>query len=223
MIPLKDTIPHRKKPLITVSLILINFLVFFYELSQGLFLKDFLFKFGFVPLKVFLDVPLQDKIFPLFSNMFLHGSWFHLLGNSLYLWIFADNVEDRLGHFNFLLFYILCGLGANFFHFLTNIKSSVPAIGASGAIAGVLGAYFLIFPHSRIITLVPWFLFWEIVEIPAFFFLGFWFIYQFLLGISSIGFASGIAFWAHIGGFLSGMFLLKLFLPKYRRGGEIWI
>lgn len=222
MIPLKDTIPHRKTPIITVSLIIVNFLVFFYELKQGLFLKEFLFKFGFVPVKVFSDYSLGQKIIPLFSNMFLHGGWAHLLGNSLYLWIFADNVEDRLGHFNFFLFYLLCGLGANFFHFLMNLRSSVPAIGASGAIAGVLGAYFLMFPHSRIITLIPWFLFWEIIEVPAFFFLGFWFLYQFLLGLFSIGFASGIAFWAHIGGFLTGMFLLRFFLPE-RRGGKIWI
>ena len=222
MIPLRDTIPHRRKPIITMSLIVVNFLVFFYELRQGLLLRDFLFKFGFVPVKIFLlDFSWWEKFFPLFSNMFLHGGWAHLLGNSLYLWIFADNVEDRLGHFNFLLFYILCGLGANFFHFLMNIKSSLPAIGASGAIAGVLGAYFLMFPHSRILTLIPWFLFWEVVEVPAFFFLGFWFLYQFLLGLFSIGFASGIAFWAHIGGFLTGMFLLRFFLERNRR--KTWI
>jgi len=222
MIPLKDTIPHRKVPFVTVSLIIINFLVFFLELRQGVYIKDFLFKFGFVPAKLFLNYSLTKKVVPLFSNMFLRGSWFHLLGNNLYLWIFADNVEDRLGHVNFLLFYILCGLGANFFHFLMNINSTIPAIGASGAIAGVLGAYFLMFPRSRVVTLIPWFLFWEIVELPAFFFLGFWFIYQLLLALFSTGFASGVAFWAHIGGFLAGMFLLRFFLPKFK-GGFRWI
>lgn len=140
----------------------------------------------------------------------------HLLGNSLYLWIFGDNVEDKLGHFNFLVFYLLCGVVANAAHFIMNIRSPVPAIGASGAIAGVLGAYFVMFPRSRVLTLLPFFVFWQIVEIPAFFFLGFWFIFQFFYGFMSIGGASGVAFWAHIGGFLAGITYAKLFLrPDY--------
>jgi len=158
--------------------------------------------------------------------MFMHANFLHLFGNCLYLWIFADNVEDRLGHLNFLIFYLLCGISATFVHTLFNLHSKIPTIGASGAIAGVLGAYFLMFPSARVLTLIPFFFFWEIVEIPAFFFLGFWFLYQFMLGVFSLSATGGIAFWAHIGGFVTGMFLLNLFYKKkfvYHRRRRIWI
>jgi len=152
---------------------------------------------------------------PFFTSMFLHAGWLHLVGNMWFLWIFADNVEDILGHFNFLIFYIACGLAASFAHFIVNLNSAVPAVGASGAIAGVLGAYIVMFPRARVLTLVPIFIFLEVVEIPAFVFLGIWFIYQFFLGMMSVGsYGAGVAFWAHIGGFIAGVLLLNIFLKK---------
>ncbi|OQX87616.1 MAG: rhomboid family intramembrane serine protease [Candidatus Omnitrophica bacterium 4484_70.2] len=216
MIPLRDNIPHRRTPIVTFIILLANILVFFYEISLGRDLKFFIYNYGFVPSRVFFSVGVENKIFPLFTSIFLHAGFWHLAGNCLYLWIFADNVEDRLGHFNFLVFYIMCGVLANLTHLFFNWGSEVPAVGASGAIAGVLGAYFLMFPRARVLTLIPFFFFWQMVEIPAFFFLGFWFLYQFLLGIGSLGFSSatGIAFWAHIGGFIAGIFLLSLFIKR---------
>jgi len=209
MIPLRDNVPHINKPVVTVSLISINVLMFLYELTRGAFLPDFLMKFGFIPARIFADVSAGAKIVPLISSMFLHGGWLHLLGNSLYMWIFADNVEDKLGHSNFLMFYLFCGVFANLFHFIMNIHSVTPAIGASGAVAGVLGAYFLMFPGARVVSLIPFFIFFQIVEVPALFFLGIWFIFQLFYGMASVGVTSGIAFWAHIGGFFAGVFFVK--------------
>ena len=155
----------------------------------------------------------------------MHGGWLHLLGNCWFLWIFADNVEDRLGHIRFLLFYLLCGLGAGILHFLFNAGSLLPAVGASGAISGILGAYFVLFPYSRVLTVIPIFFFWRIVELPAFVFLGLWFIFQFFSGLLSIGssFAGGVAWWAHVGGFIIGILLLKFFLRnEYRRRNNFY-
>ncbi len=215
MIPLRDNIPHIKKPIVTVSLLIINVLVFLYEISLGYYLKDFMYLYGLIPRNISLQMGLLPSIRPFFTNMFLHAGWAHLIGNMWFLWIFADNVEDRMGHLNFLIFYLMCGFIASFTHFIINRHSVVPAVGASGAIAGVLGAYMMLFPSARVLTLVPFFFFLEIIEIPAFIFLGIWFIYQFLLGVSSLGgYGAGIAFWAHIGGFLAGIFLLKLFVKR---------
>lgn len=215
MIPLRDNIPHQRMPVVTVGLIIVNFLVFLYELFLGNNLDEFLYRFGVVPVKLGMDISFIDKIFPFLTSMFLHGGWIHLIGNSLFLWIFADNVEDQLGHIRFLFFYLTCGIVASFIHLLFNWNSSLPAIGASGAIAGVLGAYFIMFPRARVEVLVPFFFIWELIELPAFFFLGLWFIYQFVLGIFSVGYSgAGIAFWAHIGGFLAGVWLLKYFKKR---------
>lgn len=152
------------------------------------------------------------------TAMFLHGGWGHLLGNMLYLYIFGNNVEDMLGRGRYLLFYLMCGVLSFFVQVVFQSNSMVPNVGASGAIAGVLGAYFLLFPRARILTLVPLFFFFPVVEIPAFFFLGIWFLIQFLSGAAAIGRTSalmgGVAWWAHIGGFLTGMLLLKLLLPR---------
>ncbi len=154
--------------------------------------------------------------------MFLHGGWLHLLGNMLFLHIFADNVEDVLGHGRFLLFYLLCGVTSFAAQIVFQPNSMVPNVGASGAIAGVLGAYFLLFPRARVVTLVPLLLFFPIIEVPAFLFLGLWFLIQFLSGAASLGHSSavsgGTAWWAHIGGFVVGMLLLKPFLPAPPRG-----
>jgi len=230
MIPLKDNIPHRRLPWVTILLLIINILVFVYQhiLLSPENLEKVVSLYGFIPQKLFLSqFSLKEKLISFFTSIFMHAGFFHLLGNCLYLWIFADNVEDKLGHFSFLIFYLSCGLIANLVHALFNLHSKIPAIGASGAIAGVLGAYFLMFPTARVLTLIPFFFFWEIVEIPAFFFLGFWFLYQFLLGVFSLGrIGGGIAFWAHIGGFVAGLLLVKFF-PKrryyYRRRGDLWI
>jgi len=226
MIPLKDTIPSEKYPIVTLLLIAANISVFFYEISLGRYLPEFVKFAGVVPAR-FFDPQLSvhrgpvGRYFPIFTSLFLHGGWVHLLGNMLYLWVFADNVEDRLGHFRFLIFYLLCGFGASLAHIFANPASSVPSIGASGAIAGVLGAYFVLYPNSRVITLVPVFFFLQMIELPAFIFLGIWFLMQFFNGVLTLGLATaqagGIAWWAHIGGFVSGIFFLLLLKGKKRR------
>ena len=145
----------------------------------------------------------------IFTSMFLHAGWLHILGNMLYLWIFGDNVEDRLGHVRFLVFYLFCGAIAAIAQIVVNPGSTLPTIGASGAIAGVMGAYFVLYPHSRIVALLPLFIFWQIIEVPAIVFLGFWFLMQFFSGVGSIALTSGtptggVAFWAHVAGFVVG-------------------
>ena len=201
------------------GLIALNCAAFLYQLGLGDRLTGFVDTYAVIPFRfvhMFLRHP-AELLTPL-SAMFLHGGWMHLLGNMLYLYIFGDNVEGTLGRGRYLLFYLACGA----FSFLAQIafqsNSMVPNIGASGAIAGVLGAYFLLFPKARILTLVPLFFFFPVVEIPAFFFLGIWFLLQFLSGAATIGrtsaFTGGVAWWAHIGGFLAGMILLKLIMPR---------
>lgn len=221
MIPLKDTIPSRSYPFINISLIIANILIFFYQLSLNIQLEPFIFAHGLIPVRLFAwDQPLSDRLLPLFTAMFLHGGWLHMLGNMLYLWIFGDNVEDRLGHLGYLIFYILSGIGAALVQAFVHPYSPFPMIGASGAIAGVLGAYFLLFPYSRIVTLVPIFFFLQVIEIPAFVFLFFWIFFQFLSGTAAIGYSShiagGVAWWAHIGGFFCGIVLLQFFRKKAR-------
>jgi membrane associated rhomboid family serine protease len=221
MIPLRDTIRSSSFPIVTAGLITANVLAFFYELSLGRELEIFVMQYGAVPRRFFAPgVPLLERVFPLFTSMFLHGGWFHLLGNMLYLWIFGDNVEDRLGHGRFLVFYLLCGLAAALTQIYLDPASRIPMVGASGAIAGVLGGYLHLFPHSRVLALIPIVFFFQIVEIPAFIFLVFWFLMQFLSGAASIATtqatAGGVAWWAHIGGFLSGLALGYVF-PKKRQ------
>jgi membrane associated rhomboid family serine protease len=223
MIPLKDDIPARRPPIVTVALILINCFAYLYLLSLGDAYDLALIKWGTIPYEVTHMQELTPELsFPiiltLFTAMFLHGGLFHLGGNMLYLWIFGDNVEDQLGHVKFLVFYILCGLGASLLYVLTTPDSQVPMIGASGAIAGVLGAYVIRFPRARILTLIFFGFFIRIVAIPAFFVLGFWFVLQLLFALPSIGSTSGgVAFFAHVGGFLAGIVLFKLFTIFSRR------
>jgi membrane associated rhomboid family serine protease len=223
MIPLKDDIPAYRPPIVTVALICINCLIYFYLLSLGDAYQLALVKWGTIPYEVTHMQELTPElsspiILTLFTAMFLHGGLLHLGGNMLYLWIFGDNVEDQLGHAKFLVFYILCGLGASFLYVLTTPDSQVPMIGASGAIAGVLGAYVIRFPRARILTLIWFGFFIRIVAIPAFFVLGFWFILQLLFALPSIGSTSGgVAFFAHVGGFLAGIMLFKLFTVFSRR------
>ncbi len=224
MFPLRDTIPSRTFPFVTISIIIINFFVFFYELSLGPALSEFITSYGIIPVEfsnLSVKKPLQIifLIFPLFTSTFLHGGWMHIIGNMWYLWIFGDNIEDRTGHFRFLIFYLLCGMLAGMTHVLMNPHSSIPTVGASGAIAGVMGAYFLLFPRAKILTLVFLFIFIQIIEIPAIFFLGFWILFQFISGSMSVGLtenSGGVAWWAHIGGFLIGLILVMFFKKRTR-------
>jgi len=201
MIPLRDTIPSTRVPVVNYVLIVANVVVFFYELSQGPHIERFLRTYGLVP----HDFAVRN----LLTSMFLHGGWLHLLGNMLFLYIFGDNVEDRMGHARYLAFYLLCGMAAGAAQALTNPYSREPMVGASGAIAGVLGAYFLFYPRARVVTLVPIFFFLQVMEIPAVFFLLFWFLMQLVSGVATVGRAAtgGVAFWAHVGGFIAGMVL----------------
>jgi membrane associated rhomboid family serine protease len=204
--------------------------VFFYELSLGpRYLDRFLMQNGVVPALVFAwprtHEPISAIAVPYFTSMFLHGGWLHLIGNMWYLWIFGDNIEDRLGHFTYLIFYLLCGIGAGIFHTFLNYNTTVPSIGASGAIAGVLGAYLVSYPRARVLTLVPIFIFIQFIEIPAIIVLGFWFVIQFFSGAASFGGspeAGGVAYWAHVGGFLIGMILVGLFPRKDRNRYEYY-
>jgi membrane associated rhomboid family serine protease len=158
---------------------------------------------------------MSGVITPLFSFMFLHGGWLHIVGNMLYLWIFGDNVEDRMGHPGYLIFYIICGMASGLVQILIAPASRLPIVGASGAIAGVMGAYLLLYPFARVVTLFFFFIFIEVVHIPAFFFLGFWFILQFFSGSFSLaGQEGGVAWWAHIGGFLCGLIMVVPFTRK---------
>jgi len=214
MIPLRDTIPARTRPVVTQGLIVVNVCVYLVQLAQGPNLERFIYDYGLVPARYFVPqiadyFTAGEQALALVSFMFLHGGFWHLLGNMWSLYIFGDNVEDHLGPLRYAAFYLLCGLASGLAHMALNPHSGVPTIGASGAIAGVMGAYFLLYPHARVLTLIPivfipWF-----VEIPATFFLGFWFILQFLSAAGG-GAAGGVAWWAHIGGFLFGMLLLKV-------------
>jgi len=225
MIPLRDRNPRSTTPIFTVGLIVANVLIFLYQLSLGPRAGDLLvFTYGMVPARLELafttpDVTLGQAFFPFLSSMFLHSGWLHLLGNMWFLWVFGDNVEDRLGHLKYLLFYLLAGLGAGFTHVIFNLNSTVPALGASGAISGVLGAYLILFPRSRVLTLIPLFIIFFTVELPAAIILGYWFLIQTVSGLGSLGAgaAGGVAWWAHIGGFVLGMAMVKLFGTRQPR------
>src|ERR1041384_108502 len=220
MIPLRDIIPSRTTPVVTIALITINVLVFLYELSLGKDVDAFTLYYGLVP-AAFSWVAV-------ITSMFVHGGFLHVAGNMLYLWIFGDNVEDRMGHGRFLVFYLLCGIAAALAQTITVPDSVVPMVGASGAIAGVMGAYFVLYPRSRIVTLIPIFFFFQIVEVPAIFFLGIWFLMQFVSGVGSIVSAvggapgGGIAFWAHIAGFVAGISGVIVFRRPERQRVEWW-
>ncbi|MBD3182211.1 rhomboid family intramembrane serine protease [Candidatus Poribacteria bacterium] len=226
MIPIKDTVPSKTYPFVTIGLIVINSIVFLFEVSLGEDLNQFLMTFGLIPLRFFHQIEVGKypirRFIPFFTSMFLHGGWLHLIGNMWYLWIFGDNVEDRMGHLKYILFYVLCGLAAGTTHLFTNVNSGIPTVGASGAIAGVMGAYIVLYPKAKIWTLIPIFLFIQFIEIPAFLFLGFWILMQFLIGTfsRSVGPSQGgVAWWAHIGGFAAGAILVFLF--KKRKKHEV--
>ena len=221
MIPLRDVIPSRTTPYVTVGLIVLNAMVFVYELTlDDALLEEFVLYFGLIP-AAFGWVPM-------ITSMFVHGGVLHFGGNMLFLWIFGDNVEDRMGHGRFLVFYLLCGIAAALAQTAMRPDSVVPMVGASGAIAGVMGAYFVLYPHSRIVTLVPIFVFIQIMEVPAIVFLGIWFVLQFISGVGSIAATTGgepmggVAFWAHIAGFVAGLAGVVVFRRRDRERVEWW-
>ena len=224
MIPLKDDVPSSTFPLIVLLLIAVNILLFLHEISLEKSLEPFLRNYAVIPANFFsIKADIFSRFSPLITSIFLHGSWVHLLGNMWFLWVFGNNIEDRMGHIRFPLFYLLCGISSGLVHTYMNPKSIIPTIGASGAISGILGAYFVLYPFSRVLTLVPIF-FVYFVRLPAFFFLGLWFLLQFFSGASSIlsgeAMTGGIAWWAHIGGFAAGVILLPFFLLGRKSGNK---
>jgi membrane associated rhomboid family serine protease len=219
MIPLRDTTRSSSFPVVNTILIISNVIVFLYEIYLGKGLDRFIFHHGLIPELLFSStgMGIVERFSPFFTSLFIHGGFLHILGNMLFLYIFGDNVEDQMGHFKYLVFYMICGFSAAAFQTLTNIHSTIPMIGASGAISGVLGAYIVFFPRSRILTLLPIFFFIQLIHIPAAVFIFIWFIIQFLSGVSTISAKPGIggvAFWAHIGGFVSGLILARIFQKK---------
>jgi membrane associated rhomboid family serine protease len=219
MIPLRDENPRRTVPVVNIVLIVINILMFFWEVSLGENLDRALFQVAFIPAR-FWQGNIVPEVIRIFVSMFLHGGLLHLGGNMLYLWIFGDNIEDRLGHLKYLIFYIACGFVATFAHAFVNPSSALPSIGASGAIAGVLGAYLILFPHTRVLTVIPIVFFITVREVPAILVLGLWFVIQFFTGVGSLGAvgdeAGSVAYFAHIGGFVCGMLLVLLMGGKRR-------
>lgn len=219
MIPLRDTTKSTSFPFVNLTLITINILIFLYEISLGQNFNIFIYEYGLIPAKVFSssNTGLYDVSLPFISSMFIHGGWLHIVGNMLFLYIFGDNVEARMGHYRYLIFYIVCGLAAAVFQIATNVSSEIPMVGASGAISGVLGAYITFYPKSKILTLVPIFFFIRLIHIPAAIFIFVWFIIQFVSGIGSLempGDTGGVAFWAHIGGFVAGLILARHFQKR---------
>jgi membrane associated rhomboid family serine protease len=219
MIPLRDENPSPTPPRVTIAIIALNVAAFVYELSLGPELRPFLFEWGLVPARLALALHGQGDALlavapTVLTSIFLHGGWLHLVGNMWFLWIFGDNIEDRLGHARFALFYLIAGVMGSALHLAFNGTSQVPTVGASGAIAGVLGAYAAAFPRARVITLVPLFPFFQVLALPAFVMLGMWFVYQFLSGFVTSAWTpggGGVAWWAHIGGFGFGYVTMRLF------------
>jgi membrane associated rhomboid family serine protease len=221
MLPLRDNVPSTRFPVVTFSLIILNVLAFFHELKLGPDAEYFLMDYGLVPVRytnhaVSEHFTLVEQITPFFTSMFLHGGWVHLLGNMWVLWIFGDNVEDHLGSGKFLALYLVGGTVAGLVHVFTNTGSTLPTIGASGAVAVAMGAYFRFFPHARVQTIIPPFFF--IFDLPAIFFLGWWFILQFFNGTLTLlggrGDFGGVAWWAHIGGFIFGFLAASQYVRR---------
>ena len=238
MIPIRDDAPRFGTPYVNYFLLASNVVVFLCEVWRPVRERNLLmFQFGFVPLKItallnglhhisthglLLPVTPDTAFFPVLTSMFMHASWLHLIFNMWALWIFGDNVEDYLGHFWYLLFYFASGFGAAGLHYALNYTSGAPSVGASGAIAGVMGASLVLFPSARVLTLVPLFIFITFINLPAWLVLGYWFVAQFLSGAATaIAYTNqtsgGVAFWAHVGGFLTGVSLTKLFPTRPRR------
>lgn len=229
MIPIRDDIPASRFPAATLGIIALNVLVFLKELSLGPHLQDLMLNYAIIPVRytepdVAHLFSLPEQIESIFTSMFLHGGWIHLLGNMWVLWVFGDNVEDRLGHWKYILLYFASGVAAAVLHIFTNAGSTVPTIGASGAIAGIMGAYFRFYPFARVETLIPPFFFGPTFVLPAVLFLGWWFLLQFFNGALSLGAHSGgVAWWAHVGGFIFGFAVCLLAQGRKRQRSFIEI
>lgn len=228
-IPLTDHIRRRTFWVATLVLIVLNVWVFVLELSLGPALNRLVFLYGLVPVRytrphALVQLPARFTLAPIFISMFLHGGWLHLLGNMLFLFVFGRSIEDRFGHLKFLLIYFLAGLGGAALHITLNAGSHIPTIGASAAIAGVLGAYFVSYPAARITTLIPLFIIFWTFEVPAVFLLGYWFLIQFFTGFQMLAIETvtggGVAWWGHVGGFLVGIILALILRPR-RRGAVV--
>jgi len=211
LIPLRDSQPSLNKPVVTGCLIAINVFVFLFEVSLDAYSRDLF-------VHVYGMVPARFEWSSLITSMFLHGGWMHLIGNMWFLWIFGDNIEDILGRWRYLLFYLACGAAAGLTHYAFNADSRIPTVGASGAIAGVMGAYLRRFPHSRIVTLLPLFIFFTTIELPAYWLLMYWFVLQLFSGVGDLSRAGvregGVAWWAHAGGFVLGALLVGVMEQK---------
>lgn len=224
MIPLRDNIPCRRFPITNWILIALNVYIFSIEVrfASPELLEKFIYHWAVIPSRLWSDFIAYAST--LVTAAFLHGGWLHIISNMIFLYIFGDNVEDRMGHFRYLFFYLLTGVIANGAQAYLSPQSQIPLLGASGAIAGVLGAYFFYYPHARVLTLIPFWIFSRIVEIPAFLFLGFWFFLQTMSGTMALSTkvaahqpAGGIAFWAHVSGFIAGLLLSPAFGSKSSR------
>jgi hypothetical protein len=230
MIPLRDENPSRIFPLVTLLLIAANAAAFIYQITLGPAGQNFVVRFGAIPWEITHRAELPGlapglqtgwpSVVTLVSSMFLHGGILHLAGNMLYLWIFGDNVEDALGHVRYLVFYLASGLAAALLQAVLQPASGIPSVGASGAIAGVLGGYFVLYPRARVVTLVPLFFLFPLVEVPAGLYLLFWFLMQFWMGSADLASAGrhaetgGVAWWAHVGGFVAGLLMILVFRPR---------
>ena len=223
MFPLRDSVPSRRFPFVNLTLIVINIFIFIQELRlhQAGALEGFIMAHGLVPSRFLVDPTTQWVT--VFSSMFMHGGWAHVLGNMWFLYVFGDNVEDSVGHLRYLIYYLLMGIGAAAFQVAANPSGQLPMVGASGAIAGVLGSYIVLHPGARVDTLVPIFIFIRVIQLPAYFFLGLWFVVQMVNGLGSVsllaerGEMGGVAWWAHAGGFITGFFAIWVFRRRHHR------
>lgn len=217
MIPLKDNIRSRHTPYVNITIIATCVGVFIVQFFSGNMLQEWAFvPDHLVTPAAWASLGVVPIILRIFTSMFMHGDFLHIIFNMLFLWVFGDNVEDRMGHGRYLVFYLLCGVIATLAHSVVTLFGDVPMVGASGAIAGVLGAYFVTFPRASVRALVPIFIIFTVVDLPAKLFIGIWFVFQIFSGLGSIGSSMGIAFWAHIGGFAAGYYLARYFVKKYR-------
>ncbi|MDC3057332.1 rhomboid family intramembrane serine protease [Alphaproteobacteria bacterium] len=219
MFPIKDDNPTESRPYVTCALIGLNILIFFYQIGLEENIRtSLIFEYGFKPSQLFSNANSmnlkQSSLLTIFTSMFLHGGLFHLLGNMLFLWIYGNNVEDSMGHIKFLIFYLLCGLAASLLQAIVSFDSSIPMIGASGAVSGVLSAYFLLYPKARVLTLVVLLIFITFIRIPAGLLIGFWFLSQIINAYFNDPNSPGVAWYAHIGGFLMGLLLIPFFKKK---------
>ncbi|MGC9522943.1 MAG: rhomboid family intramembrane serine protease [Anaerolineae bacterium] len=225
MFPLRDNIPSRRFPLVTIAIVAANVAIFLFEALLGPAANTVTTLFGVIPARLTTEWQNPLVLFTLFSSMYLHGGWAHLIGNMWYLWVFGDNVEDRMGRLRYFIFYTLCGIIASLLQVVAAPRATIPMIGASGAIAGVLGAYLLLYPNARVSTVVPVFYFIRIIWLPAVVVLGGWFLVQFLNGLATLNVVmqtGGTAWWAHIGGFVAGMILMPVFRRRDQQPPSGW-